>query len=124
VAAAVLTSLLAFLAFPCLHKRPFRFQATLDPLNAVDLHLLHDLELLENQADVLDTLAGLREKTWCRCIKLHRDYVSADEGPSAKRQMRVTGTYGGSRCLAHLQERAGSAARRFFLVGLRHCLAR
>jgi len=120
----VLTSLLDLLAFLRLNERPFRIPPTLDPLNAVDLDLLHDFELLENRADMLDALAGLSAKALCRYVKLHGDYVSADEKPSAKRQMRVTGTYGGPRCLAHLQERTGSAARRFFLVGLRHCLAR
>ena len=57
MAAAVLTSLLAFLSFLCLNKRPFCFQATLDALNAVDLDLLHDFEILENRADMLDALA-------------------------------------------------------------------
>lgn len=42
-----------------LSKRPFRFQATFDPLNAVDLDVLLACELLENRAGLLDTLINL-----------------------------------------------------------------
>ena len=48
-------------AFLRLNKRPFRFQATLDPLNAVDLDLLNALELLENRAGMLDALVSLAQ---------------------------------------------------------------
>ncbi len=48
-------------AFLRLNKRPFRFQATLDPLNAVDLDLLHAFELLENRAGMLDALVSLAQ---------------------------------------------------------------
>jgi hypothetical protein len=44
-----------------LSQRPFRFQATLDPLNAVDLDLLHAFELLENRAGMLDALVSLAQ---------------------------------------------------------------
>jgi predicted RecB family nuclease len=42
-----------------LAKQPFRFQATFDPLNAVDLDVLLACELLENRAGMLETLVGL-----------------------------------------------------------------
>ncbi|OCJ08651.1 hypothetical protein A6U86_27440 [Rhizobium sp. AC27/96] len=42
-----------------LSKRPFRFQATFDPLNAVDLDVLLACELLENRAGMLDALINL-----------------------------------------------------------------
>lgn len=42
-----------------LSKRPFRFQATFDPLNAVDLDVLLACELLENRAGMLDALISL-----------------------------------------------------------------
>lgn len=48
-------------AFLRLNKRPFRFQATLDPLNAVDLDLLRAFELLENRAGMLDALVSLAQ---------------------------------------------------------------
>ena len=48
-------------AFLRLNKRPFRFQETLDPLNAVDLDLLHAFELLENRAGMLDALVSLAQ---------------------------------------------------------------
>ena len=48
-------------AFLRLNKRPFRFQTTLDPLNAVDLDLLHAFELLENRAGMLDALVSLAQ---------------------------------------------------------------
>jgi hypothetical protein len=55
------------------NKRPFRFQATLDPLNAVDLDLLHAFELLENRAGMLDALVSLAQpfsQRWdhARCV--------------------------------------------------------
>jgi len=42
-----------------LSKKPFRFQATFDPLNAVDLDVLLACELLENRAGMLDALISL-----------------------------------------------------------------
>ncbi|WP_144340150.1 hypothetical protein [Sinorhizobium sp. BJ1] len=42
-----------------LAKRPFRFQATFDPLNAVDLDVLLACELLENRAGMLEALINL-----------------------------------------------------------------
>ena len=46
-------------AFLRLNKRPFRFQATRDPLNSVDLSLLHAFEFLENRAGMLEALVSL-----------------------------------------------------------------
>lgn len=42
-----------------LAKKPFRFQATFDPLNAVDLDVLLACELLENRAGLLEALIAL-----------------------------------------------------------------
>ncbi len=42
-----------------LAKKPFRFQETFDPLNAVDLDILVACELLENRAGLLESLIGL-----------------------------------------------------------------
>ncbi|MCA3757232.1 MAG: hypothetical protein IM669_06865 [Phenylobacterium sp.] len=44
-----------------LAKKPFRFQATFDPLNAVDLDVLLACELLESRAGLLDALIKLAE---------------------------------------------------------------
>jgi predicted RecB family nuclease len=44
-----------------LKKRPFRFQATFDPLNATDLDLLRAFELLENRSGLLNTLVELAQ---------------------------------------------------------------
>jgi hypothetical protein len=44
-----------------LTKKPFRFQATFDPLNAADLDVLLACELLENRAGLLDALVGLAQ---------------------------------------------------------------
>jgi hypothetical protein len=44
-----------------LAKRPFRLQATFDPLNADDLDLLLACELLESRAGLLDALIGLAQ---------------------------------------------------------------
>jgi hypothetical protein len=44
-----------------LSKQPFRFQATFDPLNAVDLDVLLACELLENRAGLLETLIALSQ---------------------------------------------------------------
>ena len=44
-----------------LNKKPFRFQATFDPLNAVDLDILLACELLENRAGLLEALVGLAQ---------------------------------------------------------------
>lgn len=46
-----------------LAKKPFRFQATFDPLNAIDLDVLLACELLENRAGLLEALIGLA-KPW------------------------------------------------------------
>ena len=48
-------------AFLRLNKRPFRFQETLDPLNAVDLDLLYAFELLENRTGMLEALISLAQ---------------------------------------------------------------
>ncbi|MGP4691984.1 hypothetical protein [Agrobacterium cavarae] len=42
-----------------LAKRPFRFQASFDPLNAIDLDVLLACELLENRAGLLEALVNL-----------------------------------------------------------------
>lgn len=42
-----------------LTKRPFRFQATFDPIDMADLDALTALELLENRAGMLEALIGL-----------------------------------------------------------------
>jgi hypothetical protein len=42
-----------------LAKRPFRFQASFDPLNAMDLDVLLACELLENRAGLLEALVNL-----------------------------------------------------------------
>ncbi|NKC23432.1 hypothetical protein HED50_22855 [Ochrobactrum oryzae] len=42
-----------------LAKRPFRFQASFDPLNAIDLDVLLACELLENRAGLLEALVHL-----------------------------------------------------------------
>ncbi|PDQ20096.1 hypothetical protein CN311_16000 [Mesorhizobium sanjuanii] len=44
-----------------LAKKPFRFQASFDPLNAADLDVLLACELLENRAGLLDALVGLAQ---------------------------------------------------------------
>jgi hypothetical protein len=44
-----------------LAKRPFKLQATFDPLNADDLDLLLACELLESRAGLLDALIGLAQ---------------------------------------------------------------
>ena len=44
-----------------LAKKPFRFQATFNPLNAADLDVLLACELLENRAGLLDALIGLAQ---------------------------------------------------------------
>jgi hypothetical protein len=44
-----------------LTKKPFRFQATFDPLNAVDLDVLVACEVLENRAGLLEALIGLAQ---------------------------------------------------------------
>ncbi|POF32614.1 hypothetical protein CLV41_10216 [Roseibium marinum] len=56
-----------------LAKKPFRFQATFDPLNAADLDILLACELLENRAGLLDALIGLaqpaaRRRDSARCL--------------------------------------------------------
>lgn len=44
-----------------LSKKPFRFHATFDPLNAVDLDILVACELLENRAGLLEALVNLAQ---------------------------------------------------------------
>jgi hypothetical protein len=44
-----------------LAKKPFRFQASFDPLNAADLDVLLACELLENRAGLLEALVGLAQ---------------------------------------------------------------
>jgi len=44
-----------------LNKRPFRFQATFDPIDAGDLDVLKALELLENRSGMLQTLIRLAQ---------------------------------------------------------------
>lgn len=54
-------NLAAVTPFLRLEKQPFRFQATLDPFNAVDLDLLHAYELLDSRAALLETLVRLAQ---------------------------------------------------------------
>jgi hypothetical protein len=56
-----------------LSKKPFRFQASFDPLNAIDLDILLACELLENRAGLLEALIGLaqpaeRRRDAARCL--------------------------------------------------------
>lgn len=44
-----------------LDKQPFRFQSTLNPLNAGDLDLLHAYELLDSRSALLETLVRLAQ---------------------------------------------------------------
>ena len=44
-----------------LAKKPFRFQATFDPIEPSDLDVLYAFELLENRAGLLDSLIGLAQ---------------------------------------------------------------
>lgn len=44
-----------------LAKRPFQFQATFDPLNAIDLDVLTACELLENRSGLLESLVRLAQ---------------------------------------------------------------
>lgn len=44
-----------------LKKKPFRFQATFDPLNATDLDLLRAFELLESRSGLLNSLVELAQ---------------------------------------------------------------
>lgn len=44
-----------------LAKKPFRFHATFDPLDAIDLDVLVACELLENRAGLLNALVGLAQ---------------------------------------------------------------
>lgn len=54
-------NLAAATPFLRLEKQPFRFQATLDPLNAGDLDLLHAYELLDSRSALLETLVRLAQ---------------------------------------------------------------
>lgn len=45
-----------------LRKKPFRLQATFDPLNAEDLDVLRAFELLENRSGLLETLIKLAQR--------------------------------------------------------------
>jgi hypothetical protein len=49
-------------------KHPFRFQETLDPLNAADLDLLQAYELLETRSQLLETLVRLAQPARLRQI--------------------------------------------------------
>lgn len=49
-----------------LTKRPFRFQATFDPIDMADLDALAALELLENRSGMLEALIGLAMPTQLR----------------------------------------------------------
>lgn len=49
-----------------LAKKPFRLQATFDPIGAGDLDILKALELLENRAGMLDTLIRLAKPATAR----------------------------------------------------------
>jgi PD-(D/E)XK nuclease superfamily len=49
-----------------LNKRPFRLQATFDPLDAGDLDVLRAFELLENRAGLLETMIRLAQPTRVR----------------------------------------------------------
>lgn len=44
-----------------LAKKPFRFQASFDPIEPSDLDVLYAFELLENRAGLLDSLIGLAQ---------------------------------------------------------------
>src|SRR3546814_7987101 len=44
-----------------LEKQPFRFQSTLDPLDAGDLDLLHAYELLDSRSALLETLVRMAQ---------------------------------------------------------------
>lgn len=60
-------------AFLRLNKKPFRFQATFDPLNAVDLDVLQAFELLEDRSGLLNALIALalpfaQRRDSARCI--------------------------------------------------------
>lgn len=65
-----------------LAKKPFRFHANFDPLNAVDLDVLLACELLEERAGRLEALVGLAQpadqrRDAGRCVSrmvLHREY--------------------------------------------------
>src|SRR3546814_12541519 len=67
-----------------LAKKPFRFQASFDPLNAIDLDVLLACELLENRAGLLAALINLaqpaaRRRDAARCLagltlKKHRAF--------------------------------------------------
>jgi hypothetical protein len=72
-----------------LAKKPFRFHANFDPLNAVDLDVLLACELLEERAGMLETLIGLAQpvdqrRDAGRCISqmtLHRQFPNP-RGPT------------------------------------------
>jgi len=74
------------------------------------------------------SLAGLRAKSPCRCVKFHGDDVlcrrrTERQAPRANFASPESTAALGPGCSAHVGEHTGSAARRFCLVGLRHCLA-
>jgi hypothetical protein len=50
-----------------LKKQPFRFQSTLNPLDATDLDLLHAYELLDSRSALLETLVRLAHPARVRC---------------------------------------------------------
>lgn len=69
-----------------LAKRPFRLQATFDPLNADDLDLLLACELLESRAGLLDALIGLAQPA-----RRRRDAGRAMTGLSINRHWAARG---------------------------------
>jgi hypothetical protein len=73
-----------------LAKRPFRFQATFNPLNAADLDVLLACELLENRAGLLETLVELAQPSTRR-----RDAGRSLSGLTLEKQWR----YGRSQIL-------------------------
>ncbi len=69
-----------------LAKKPFRFHATFDPLQAGDLDLLRALELLENRSGLLEALVRLAQPIGARrdarrCVAGMRLLTSRQEGP-------------------------------------------
>ncbi|MBB4116985.1 hypothetical protein FHT80_006366 [Rhizobium sp. BK226] len=74
-----------------LAKRPFLFQTTFNPLDAVDLDLLLACEILENRSGLLEALVGLarpfrRRRDAGRCyanLRLDRDF----QGPFQSKRM-------------------------------------
>ncbi len=74
-----------------LAKRPFQFQTTFNPLNAIDLDVLMACEILENRAGLLEALVGLarpfrRRRDAGQCLaNLHFDRHF--KGPQGSRRI-------------------------------------